>query len=191
MVVLDCNFDADAHRGQFWCLQSTRVYCSGRKKQVSLHRGICTCPKSTQVTSDAYLTGCILGIRLQLMTFHKHARTKRGQLFTCSTTHNLRANLAPPTSARAPDCFNNSQSLPFGGGLLTCLICGPVAITHPDKVVWEESPASAQFALPPSSVIPPYVHDDVPHRQAQLIVLLSLIVKLHHGLHWGGGQKNT
>lgn len=165
------------------------IVVGGNHQHIPLHRGICTCSKSTQVTSDAYLAGCILGIRLQLMTFHKYARTKHWQLFACSTTHNLLANLAPPTSARSPHCFNNSQTLPFGGGLPTCLICGPVAITHPDEVVWEEPPASAQFALPPSSVIPPYVHDDVPHRQAQLIVLLSLIVKLHHGLYWGRGAK--
>lgn len=59
-----------------------------------------------------------------------------------------------------------------------------ILITHPDKVVWEQPPASAQLALPPSSIVPPYVHDDVAHGQAQLIVLLSLIVELHHGLHW-------
>lgn len=58
-------------------------------------------------------------------------------------------------------------------------------ITHPDKVIREQPPAAAQLPLPPSSVVPPYVHDDVTHRQAQLIVLLSLIVKFHHGLHCG------
>ena len=63
---------------------------------------------------------------------------------------------------------------------------GWFAITHPDKVIREQPPASAQLALPPSSIVPPYVHDDVAHRQAQLIVLLSLIVELHHGLHWEG-----
>lgn len=57
-------------------------------------------------------------------------------------------------------------------------------ITHPDKIIGEQSPASSQLTFPPSSLIPPYVHDDVTHCQAQLIVLLSLIVELHHGLHW-------
>ena len=63
---------------------------------------------------------------------------------------------------------------------------GWFAITHPDKVIREQPPASTQLALPPSSIIPPYVHDDVAHRQAQLIILLSLIVELHHGLHCEG-----
>lgn len=57
------------------------------------------------------------------------------------------------------------------------------AVTHPDKVIGEQPPASTQLALPPSSFISPYVHDDVTRRQAQLIVLLSLIIKLHHGFH--------
>lgn len=56
-------------------------------------------------------------------------------------------------------------------------------ITHPDKVIGEEPPASAQLALPPAAIVSPYVLDDVAHRQGQLIVLLSLIVELHHGLH--------
>ena len=71
-----------------------------------------------------------------------------------------------------------------------------IVITHPDEVIREKPPASAQLSFPPSSIAPPYVQDDVAHRQAQLIVLLSLIVKLHHGLHcaWaardaGGGSK--
>lgn len=61
---------------------------------------------------------------------------------------------------------------------------GDIVITHPDKVIREQAPASVQLALPPSSIVPPYVQDDVTHRQAQLIILLSLIVELHHGLHW-------
>lgn len=60
---------------------------------------------------------------------------------------------------------------------------GGMRITHSDEVIGEQPPASAQLALPPSSIVSPYVHDDVAHRQAQLIVLLSLIVELHHGLH--------
>lgn len=61
--------------------------------------------------------------------------------------------------------------------------CVASVITHPDKVVGEQTSASAQLALPPPSIVLPYVHDDIAHRQAQLIVLLSLIVELHHGLH--------
>lgn len=60
---------------------------------------------------------------------------------------------------------------------------GLSATTDPDKVIWEQAPTSTQLTLPPSAIVSSYVHDDVAHRQAQLIVLLSLIVELHHGLH--------
>lgn len=56
-------------------------------------------------------------------------------------------------------------------------------VTHSDKVVREQTPASAQLALPPSSIVLPYVHDYVAHRQTQFIVLLGLVVELHHSLH--------
>ena len=70
----------------------------------------------------------------------------------------------------------------WGGG-------GSTAVTHPDEVVREQPPASAQLSLPPAAIVPPDVHDDVTHRQAQLIVLLSLVVELHHGLHCAQGPE--
>lgn len=64
-------------------------------------------------------------------------------------------------------------------------------VTYSDKVVGEQTPASAQLALPPSSIVLPYVHDYVAHRQTQFIVLLGLVVELHHSLHCkrNKGQK--
>ena len=59
-----------------------------------------------------------------------------------------------------------------------------VVVTHPDKVVWEQPPPSVYLSFPPSSVILRYLDDDVTNMQTQLILLLSLVVKLYHCLYW-------
>lgn len=56
-------------------------------------------------------------------------------------------------------------------------------ITDPYEVVREQASAPVELALPPAAIVSADVHDDVTHRQAQLVVLLRLIVELHHGLH--------
>lgn len=63
-------------------------------------------------------------------------------------------------------------------------------ITHSDKVIWKQPPATTQLTLPPSSIVLPYVHDYVAHCQTQFIILLGLIVELHHSLHWKRAEQH-
>lgn len=148
-------------------------------------------PWSRRCSVDTWLPGVTSGT--------VHSEDRDGARALTHATSQVCQNKHTPvfTQASKPGPAHLGQNPPLTAPIIRRLgerVGGRVGwrtITHPHKVVWEEAPASSQLPLPPSSVIPPYVHDDVPHRQAQLIVLLSLVVELRHGLHWGGAQNTS